>query len=592
MKTIRLYVWGIFAAISLALTCISSHAQPTNWVVYNFDSDEVDATPYNTAWGNWFGGYFQGVSWDSTQDSSGNPASGSMQLLLTCTGNNQYVLNDGLFPPPNYDGNNGLVNITTLFTNLSFDMRYDVSSAIRTNTAAAGVNGSQWPGSLDFGYMRVGSRGGSTPATQGSQDWIYSFAISATNGVGLPNTNWIHISVDLRQVANNFPDLAPGLVNIIIGMDGSAFGNSVMVGNQTIWFDNIQYSGFAAPVPPPTVAIQKTTPALRMFGGSGMYGRSQFQLVDINDGWIGGTYPVSYSFTLLGNASAPGNLDTHIQFIPLDWPTGTYEGYSGADYGADNELWLRILSGSGTNRCVADISWKTNAPGSNPGHTDLMITNSVRAGTWTLTFNSDTTGTLTAPGASPVPFTLSLSDTDVRNYFSGTNVDSSDFPVTGNTGMGIRIGNMNNGNTANGGVPDDWAGIAISGGAGTNFTSDFTTMSTSQIDTNVWDLASSDGASMQVLVPTNAHYWITWNTPDTGFALITATNLTGGSWLLPEFYNNYTDGTNAVATQSLHGGHQWNLMLPQYLPTANGSPGGALSPNAYFKLVNPPPAAP
>ena len=572
----RPFVWGIPAAISLALTCLSSHAQLTNWMVYNFDSDEVSGTPYGTAWGNWFGAYYQGANWDSTQDAGNNPNSGSLQLQLTCTGSDQYVLNDGINPAPNYDGNNDPVNITTLFTNISFDMRYDVSSAIRTNAN----------GTLDFGAMRIGSRNSNF-----NQDWYYNFTISATNGVGLPNTNWIHMSVDLRQVAANFADLAPGLIDIIIGMDGANFGNNVLKGNQTIWFDNIQYIGFVAPVPPPTLAIQKTSPALRMFGGNGVYGRSQVSLVDLNDGWIGGTYPVSYSFTLLGNATSPGNLDTHIQFIPLDWDQSTYEGNSGADYWAANELWLRILSGTGTTACVADISWKTNAAFSNPGHTDLTITNSVRAGTWTLTFNSDTTGTLTAPGASPVPFTLSMSAADARNYLSGTNVDSTDFPITGTVGMGIRIGNMNNGNTANGGVPDDWARIAVSGPAGTNFNSDFTTMLSSQIDTNILDLANSDGASMQVLIPTNARYWVTWNTPDTGFALVTANKLTG-PWLLPEFYNNYADGTNAVATQSLHGGHQWNLMLPQYLPTASGSPGGALSPNAFFKLVNPPPAAP
>ena len=565
MKTIGLYVWGILAAISLALTSISSHAQPTNWMLYNFDTDQVSATPYSEAWGNWFGGYFIGVAFDSTQDSSNNPASGSMQLLLTCTGSDQYVLNDGINPAPNYDGNNGLVNITTLFTNISFDMRYDVSSAIRTNAN----------GTLDFGAMRMGSRNAAF-----AQDWYYNFTISATNGVGLPNTNWIHISVDLRQVAANFADLAPGLIDIIIGMDGANFGNNVLKGNQTIWFDNIQYIGFAAPVPPPTVAIQKTTPALRMFGGNGVYGRSQVSLVDLSDGWIGGTYPVSYSFTLLGNASTPGNLDTHIQFIPLDWDSSAYEGNSGADYWAANELWLRILSGTGTSQCIADISWKTNSAFSNPTNTDLMITNSVRAGTWTLTFNSDITGTLTAPGASPVPFTLSMSVADARNYLSGTNVDIDDFPITGTIGI-----------TANGGVPDDWARISVSGPAGTNFNSNFTTMTSAQIDTNVLDLANSDGTSMQVLIPTTAPYWITWNTPDNGFALVTATKL-NGPWLLPEFYNGYADGTNSVATQSLHAGQQWNLMLPQYLPTVNGSPGGPVSPTAFFKLQNPPPATP
>ncbi len=559
---------GLLALIALATGSISLQAQPTNFLLYNFDTDEVTTTPYGTSWGNWFGGYFVSVSWDQGNDAGGGKQFGSMKLMINCNGADQYVLNDGINPAPNY----GPVDLTT-FTNLSFDMRYDVSSAIRTNAN----------GTLDFGLMRVGSRNASF-----NQDWYYYWAVPATNATGLPNTNWVHVSVDLRQVPINFSDLSSGLINILIGMDGANFGNAVLKGPQTMWFDNIQYIGYAAPLPPPTMAIKNALPALRMFGGNGVYGRSQLSLVATNDGWIGGTYPVSYSFTLLGNATSPGNLDTHIQFIPLDWDATPYEGNSGADFWAANELWLRLISGTGTNTaCVADVSWKTNLPFANPYGsptnvaTDLRITNSVRAGTWTLTFNSATTGTLTAPGASPAPFTLSMSTADAIYNFGGTS-------GTNGAGVGIRIGNMNNGNTANAGVPDDWSRISVAGAAGTNFTADFTTASSAQIDTNIWDLANSDGASMQVLVPTNAPYWITWNTPDTGFALTTATNLSG-PWLLPEFYNSYADGTNSIATQSLHSGLQWNLMLPQYLPTVDGLPGGAISPTAFFRLQNPPP---
>ena len=557
---------GLLAAIALAIGRTSSPAQSTNFVLYNFDTDQVSATPYGTAWGNWFGGYFVSAVWDSTQDANHNPGSGSLLLTLNCNGANQYVLNDGIFPAPNW----GPFNIQTIWTNLSFDMRYDLGSAIRTNAAAAGVNGSQGPGSMDFGYMRVGSRNSSFNA-----DWFKYFAIPATNGAGLPNTNWIHINVDLTGVVGSFSDLAGGLINVIIGMDGGAYNNNVMVGPQTIRFDNIAFNGFIAAAPPPTLSIEKATPALRLFGGSGQYGRAQVTLVDTSESWVGGTFPVTYSFTALDNATSPGNLDYHIHIIQNS------DNYSGSDYTQSNVLWLQIISGSGNNpACVANLSWKTNAAGTNPnqtasGRTELTITNPVLAGTWTLTFNSETNGTLTAPGASPVPFTLALADTDVITYFSN--------PVQ------VRFGIQNNGNTASGGLPHDLAHISVSGTAGAQVNEDFTTEGSNLLDPLVWNLNTSDGAGVVNLVPTNAPYWVRWNLPDTGYALTTATNL-GGLWLLPEFYNNYADGLNTLPTQTTQAGIQWNLILPQYLPTVDGTPGGVISPRAFFRLQNPPPS--
>ena len=532
------YAAGLLAAIALAVSSASSLAQTTNLTLYNFDTDQVTTTPYNTAWGNWFGGYFQGVAWDSTSDASQNPNSGSLMLTLNCTGSGQYVLWDG--GTPNY----GPLDLST-WTNLSFDIRYEVSSAIRTNTSAAGANGSQGVGSLDFGYMRIGSRGPSF-----SQDWIRYFAIPATNSAGLPNTNWVHVNVDLRQVTQNFSDLSAGLVNIIIGMDGGAYGNSPLVGTQTIWFDNFQLSGEIAHPPPPTLSIEKATPALRLFGGSGQYGRAQLQVVGASESWVGGTFPVTYSFTALDNATTPGALDYHIHFIQ-----GT-DGYSGADYTQPNVLWLQIISGSGTNTaCIANVSWKTNSAASNPDQHNvaLRITNSVLAGTWTLTFNSETNGALTAPGASAVPFTLGLPDTDVITYFSNP--------------LEVRFGIQNYGNPANGGVPHDWARISVSGTAGMQINEDFTKEGTNQLDTNVWDLGHSDGVGVVNLVPTNAPYWIKWTLPDTGFSLVNGTSLTGA-----------VSNWNALAnvTPISQGGVRWTLIPSASLP---------VGPESYFALI-------
>ena len=530
---------GLLVATALISASGSLQAQSTNLTLYSFDTDQVSTTPYNSAWGNWFGSVYQGVTWDGSNDSSNNPASGSLELSLNFPGGNQYVLWDGA--SPNY----APLDLGT-WTNLSFDIRYDASSVIRTNTSAAGQNGSLGVGSLDYGYMRMGSRGPSF-----SQDWIYYFAISATNGAGLPNTNWNHVSVDLRQVGQNFGDLSAGLVDLIFGMDAGAYGNATLLGPQTVWIDNIKLNGAIPKPPPPTLSILKTTPALRLFGGSGQFGRAQLQVVDTSESWIGGTFPVSYSFTALDNATSPGGLDYHIHFIQGG------DGYSGADYTDNNVLWLQIVSGSGTNTsCVANLSWKTNAPGSNPNTSPntiaLQITNAVLAGKWTVTFLSDTNGTLTAPGASAVPFSLALADADAISDFGNP--------------MEVRFGIQNNGNTANGGIPHDWANISISGTLGAQINEDFTKEGTNQLDTTVWDLGHSDGVGVVNLVPTNAPYWVKWTTPDNGFNLINGGSIIG--------ITNWISVPNT--TPIAQGGSKWALIPGASLPT---------SPNNFFGLV-------
>lgn len=527
---------GLLAAIVVGSSTASLQAQLTNLTLYNFDTDQVSATPYNSTWGNWFGSVFSSVAWDSSNDSSNNPSSGALELQLNFPGGNQYVLWDG--GSPNY----APLDLGT-WTNISFDIRYDASSVIRTNTAAAGVNGSQGPGSLDFGYMRFGSRGPTF-----SQDWIYYFAIPATNGAGTPNTNWSHVSIDLRQVSQNYGDLSAGLVNLIFGMDANAYGNASLLGPQILWIDNIKLTGAIPKPPPPTLSLVKATPALRLFGGSGQYGRAQLQLVDTSESWIGGTFPVSYSFTAMDNATTPGGLDYHIHLIQGN------NGYSGADYTDNNVLWLQVISGTGTNTsCVANVSWKTNAPAANPNQFNvaLQITNPVLAGKWTLTFLSDTNGTLTAPGAAPAPFSINMADSDAVSTFGSP--------------LEVRFGIQNNGNTANGGIPHDLANISVSGTAGTQINEDFTKEGTNQLDTTIWDLGHSDGAGVVNLVPTNAPYWVKWSLPDTSFNLITGPSLLGVS--------NWTSVASTAPTAQ--GGAKWSLL----------SSSSFASPTGFFGMV-------
>jgi hypothetical protein len=58
--------------------------------------------------------------------------------------------------------------------------------------------------------------------------------------------------------------------------------------------------------------------------------------------------------------------------------------------------------------------------------------------------------------------------------------------------------------------------------------------------------------------------------------------------MLPEYYNNYGDG-QLLPGQATLGFKTWVLIPSSCLPTVDGQPqdGQALSPDAFFLLVNP-----
>jgi hypothetical protein len=315
---------------------------------------------------------------------------------------------------------------------------------------------------------------------------------------------------------------------------------------------------------------------LRAFiGSASIYARSQLASVNASESWIGAgtTYPVTYSFTLLDFPNV-SQVQAHLELIPGP----AYTGNAGADYGKTNCLWLQILS-DGAGGYTANVSWKTNAVNKNPpdspnGHTELSIarTNSP-AGTWTLTFNNATSGTLSGPGASLLPFTIN--DPNVVANWQNPCV--------------LVIGNQPNGVSAGEGLPSDYSAISVTGVAGGNIVDDFTTATS--LDP-AWTLLNSDNANTVVLVTTNTPYWVTWTLPDAGFenGLGVATNLTTAPWMLPEYYNNYNDGIYIPGTAQ-QGTLKWTLIPSSCLPTVDGQmqSGQPLSPNAFFRLSNPPP---
>ena len=470
-----------------------------------------------------------------------SPANSQFVLWNQGTNNNYYALN---------------INAVT-YTNFQCDVRFAPGSA-----SDAGNTGGQ----PIFGHLQFGDRTGGY-----GQDYFGAVDIVATN------TNWVHVSIPLDAASDaNLTDIQ----GLLIHIDRNYYSLNLN-GPSTLWVDNIKFLGSVVTPPPPTLSVQKTTPALRAFiGSASIYARSQLSTVNANASWIGGTYPVTYSFTLLDFPNI-SQVQTHLEFIPGP----AYTGNAGADYGNTNSLWLQILS-DGAGGYTADIAWKTNSTNHNPpdapnGHTELSIASSSSpAGTWTLTFNSATSGTLSGPGTNNVPFTIH--DPNIIADWQNPCV--------------LNIGNQPNGVSSAEGLPSDYSHISVTGIAGGNIVDDFT--KAASLDP-AWTLLNSDNANTVVLVTTNFPYWVNWTLPDTGFAdgsgngfLAVTTNLIAGPWVVPEYYNGYGDGVNIPATQQ--GRKKWTLIPPTCLPTVDGQPqsGQALAPDAFFRLWNTEPPQP
>ncbi|MGD0260586.1 MAG: hypothetical protein ABSD29_12270 [Verrucomicrobiota bacterium] len=515
----------------------------------------VGANDYNlgqitNVWEAWpgFGSAFSSLVWDSTSDAYNNPSSGSLKILATFPG--QYAVIDGFngISPPLSAYTNGL-------TSFQCDVRFDPSSATTVNSSSGVTN----YGHLQFGMQLNGS----------SQDWFGSLEVSAGT------TNWVHVNLPIS--INTDANLL-AINDVVIKIDGGWYGSNPLNGASTLWVDNIEFTAptnYVMPAPP-TLAIQKATPALRMFAGSTVntYDRVELATADQSQSWIGGTYPVSYSFTLL---DYPASINqTHIFLVPVNSVSGGSSSmYNNeyVEYQATNALWLDIQP-YGTGGATASVLWKTNLPNSNPDQTALVITNSTTAvGTWTLTFTNSGAGTVTAPGGNSGSFTIA--DPNVATDFQNPLV--AYFGLQPNSGAGE-------------GEYEDWASISVTGVTGANENDNFTT--DSSLNTGLWSINTLTVAlnSCVQLVTTNTPYWVNWTLPavDCGLGTVSALENTNTlPWMLPEYYNYYGDG-NTIPNTANQGNKTWVLIPSTCLPTVDGSQGGVPSPKAFFRLFQGP----
>ncbi len=552
MKTKRSSALLWMAAVPvLLLTALNSRAQ-TQVLINAFDNaDEVNVNNGNP-WANWFGTAFNNVLWDPS-DASNNPASGSMQIqafypdsgIGGCCGPQfvAYDQNSGINPP--LIGNGGPPS-AAVATNISFDVRFDPTSQFETN------NGT-WP------TIEVGTRG-NDPAF-GQHDFG-TFSIPNTQ------TNWVHESIAIAPNASwtNIPNVY------------FKYFSTTLNGFVKLYVDNIVFTTASVPIVPPVMSIQKPIQALRVFAGStgNTFDREHLTSIDTNQSWVGGTFPVSYSFKLLSFPTVPTNQTAvfryHIFLVPLAFDGGNaISNNEFLEFQANNNFWLNI---SGMNTLTpgsvqAQVAWKTNLPNSNPTNIALQFTNSTAVGTWTLTFTDATDGTVTAPGGTPQAFSI---PSDAAAQFANPVI--AQFGVQPDSGWGE-------------GQWVDVAQIQTSGVASPGVAINDNFLTDSAINTNVWDVSNSAPPSSHVPLGSSAAWWVFWTYPDYGSILGTKADLASAvPWETPQFYTGFA--SNAVF-QAKMGNNVWALVPTNGLPTVDGSSNGVPAHSAYFKISNPGP---
>ncbi len=380
---------------------------------------------------------------------------------------------------------------------------------------------------------------------------------------------------------------AGGATNVTVSLNSHACSLSSGVYTATVWFTNLndgvaqsrQFALVATGIP--ILAIQTATPGLRMFAGPGsVSARVEFATssgYDVN--WMSATGggPVSYSFTILDSGAETNYFQTQLFLVPINQIPGGPAGpdaYNNryADWQATNMLWLQILGTNGGPTVTANISWKTNDPNAGPNNVALRITNSTIVGTWTLAFTSPSQGTLTAPGAPPVAFTIA--DANVATDFAG--------PVTAYFGVQANAASAE-------GSYLDYAQISISGVAG-GLSEDFLTDAPGNFNPNgYWTINPTSAAASIIPVTADDALWVTWSPVYPGFGLGVSPTLpppTTGSyvgWVDPLDYDPYDP-----PIINPEGAAMWALIPLECLPSSDqvDFPGAT---SDFFTLVNPAP---
>jgi hypothetical protein len=461
------------ALAGCALICSAGLASAQDLTVNTFDTGVSGID-----WAN-FRTYIYGYNavWDPTQDSSGNPNSGSLYLTVQWP----------LISDPNWNRSWNDVQIAFAtpaaanapfspsdYTSFDFDLKIDV-----TNSSVA-LDGT-------YGALELILNNPWTPVVS----WA---TIAATNG-------WQHIS-------GSFSGLPPGPNSeAVIGFISN--GTSSLTNTVSYWIDNIR---FTAPVTTnqPTLSLVKP-PLLGLTCLSSQPGGTwQRQMI----GTVGGNYSWN-------TATASSNTTTYSVNI-TSFPKTAYAGYearfwlinglqygqvdSDADYNAANCVYFSVYD-NGDGSASADFRYKVNNVGGGENWTTLtngtvdeyVFCQSGALGKWSLSFNNNTNVTMTAPDGTTNSFSINPSDAsnfqDPLYVYLGTRPNDNS-----------RIGQSATFNR-----------FTITGAAAS------LDDSFSQLNPSTWLNSAADPNGI-IVTTSDTKYWLTWPMPDSGFSNLFVTD--------------------------------------------------------------------
>jgi hypothetical protein len=489
---------------------------------------------------------------------------------------------------PNNNEYNMLGVSSLTYTSLEMDVKWDPSSASYLGAQTYS----------NYGPLRIGIR----DSSYGS-DWQNLTTGTTITNIPLGNTNWVHLIAPLSAANPNLNGSSATIQGILIGADNTSYANGQFNGPGTLYVDNIVFkspTAGAVKIPPPTLSIQPVTPGLRVYAGSvvNTYDRDVLTTVDQNQSWIGGAgTTVTYAFSLLSYPN--NNIDqTMLELIPVTSGNATVNNEY-VDYGAPNGLWL-VLAPFGGGQVTATVEWKTNLasanpangpaniPASNPNAIALLITNSTAIGTWLLTFNSATTGTLTPPGGTAHSFTI----TDPTAVTDFANPVIAQFGLQPNSSAGE-------------GLYETWGYIGVTnvldGKEYEDFTHESSDLNLNEVTgyqttpSGFFQNVNSANVGGTIIIRTNADlYMVSWTTPAVGYNLVEDTNLLlvpASHWVTPDYYSSGNDDIAPRGTAELEGPNEVEVIPADNAATVNGQLGGPLAPDAYFILTTNTPAS-
>lgn len=503
-------------AASLLVAGISLPALGAENIVVKFN-DASEST-----FARWWGAATQTYEHDAAVDADSDASSGAQKIIVG-------------FDKTAFGGDNQFAAFRNFastidardYTNLTFDVRFDPASPSR----AGG----------DYGWLEFGL---------GPTD--YSQIQLGALGVPVSQGGWYRISVPLDKTVAKMDSIARFWVKIWSGDPAAGF-----TGTTALWVDNVTLNANqdVAPPAPPTVAIEKATPGLRLFASQAGAQYSRQNIYTRNStgySWVGAAEPVTYSVTLANYPDrSHSGFQTHIFLVP---GSGLPTWETSVDYNEPNVIFLDI-GNSADGTAYASFRYKTNLPNGNSmiygAGTLGGVGSPTPNGTWSLTFSGNTAITLTSPSGATksleLPVEAAALFADPLHVYVGAQPNQ-----LGNIGQSVNVTRVQVTGVAS--PIDD------------NFSS-------GALDSAVWQIAAGDAAGV-VTVPTGYSYWLNWSLPDDGFTF---------EYITGDVVNGVWQSVSGLSTPLQVGSRRWSL-IPSSLEPFPGE-------GFFYRMAKPAPAA-